>query len=93
MSADAPIVSRPYHPKMCCERCTFGSGEHAEWCHPSSATVTFTVEATWPSTEQPSGITQTYYIATDEQKRAYRSMLTARIGRDAYNAIFRNPEE
>lgn len=29
---DAPIVSRPYHAKMACERCTFGSGEHAEWC-------------------------------------------------------------
>ena len=48
MSADAPIVSRPYHAKMCCERCAFGRGEHAEWCHPSNATVSFEVEAKWP---------------------------------------------
>lgn len=29
-----PIVSRPYAPSrsMCCEKCTFGSGEHAKWC-------------------------------------------------------------
>lgn len=32
MSADAPIVSRPYHAKMCCERCVFGRGEHDLWC-------------------------------------------------------------
>ena len=28
-----PIVSRPYRPgENCCERCVFGSGEHAVWC-------------------------------------------------------------
>jgi len=32
VSADSPIVSRPFHPKMCCERCTFNSGLHADWC-------------------------------------------------------------
>lgn len=26
------IHSRPYNPKMACERCCFGSGEHARWC-------------------------------------------------------------
>lgn len=26
------IVSKPYHPTMCCERCVFGRGEHAGWC-------------------------------------------------------------
>lgn len=26
------ITSRPYQPKMACERCCFGRGEHAEWC-------------------------------------------------------------
>lgn len=26
--------SNPYHPNpaQCCERCVFGSGEHAAWC-------------------------------------------------------------
>ena len=26
------IQSRPYHPQAACERCVFGSGEHAPWC-------------------------------------------------------------
>jgi hypothetical protein len=26
------ITSRPFAPKMACERCVFGRGEHAEWC-------------------------------------------------------------
>ena len=26
------IHSAPYRPAMACERCCFGSGEHAEWC-------------------------------------------------------------
>lgn len=26
------LISRPYHPNMCCERCVFGTGEHADWC-------------------------------------------------------------
>jgi hypothetical protein len=27
-------VSNPYHPhpRHCCERCVFGSGQHAAWC-------------------------------------------------------------
>lgn len=52
MSADAPIVSRPYHAKMACPACCFGEAQHADWCHPSNATVTFTVEATWPTPDQ-----------------------------------------
>ena len=30
------ITSRPYqtaNPKQCCERCVFGTGKHAEFCH------------------------------------------------------------
>ena len=38
-----PITSRPFHPDKCCERCVFGSGEHAEWCRagiiPFSGTI------------------------------------------------------
>jgi hypothetical protein len=28
------LVSRPYNPDPdhCCERCVFGTGQHAEWC-------------------------------------------------------------
>lgn len=26
------IHSQPYRPTMACERCVFGSGEHAGWC-------------------------------------------------------------
>ena len=26
------IHSAPYRPAMACERCCFGSGEHADWC-------------------------------------------------------------
>jgi hypothetical protein len=28
------VVSRPFRPASdtCCERCVFGSGEHATWC-------------------------------------------------------------
>lgn len=26
------IVSRPYNPKMACERCAFNRGPHALWC-------------------------------------------------------------
>lgn len=29
---DAPIYSRPNHPKMACEACVYGWGEHADWC-------------------------------------------------------------
>lgn len=29
-----PLQSRPYrpNPEMACEKCVFGSGEHADWC-------------------------------------------------------------
>jgi hypothetical protein len=35
------ITSRPYKPDSakCCERCVFGSGEHAEWCEKLRAEV------------------------------------------------------
>lgn len=26
------IKSRPYSPKACCEKCVFGSGDHAPYC-------------------------------------------------------------
>jgi hypothetical protein len=26
------IVSKPFHPKMCCEACVFGQGFHEDWC-------------------------------------------------------------
>lgn len=87
MSADAPIVSRPFHPKMACPACVWGRGEHAEWCHPSNATVTFKVEAKWPSTEQQSGITQTYFTATEQQNQAYERMVAARMMNDKTSAI------
>ena len=35
-----PIVSRPYRPgEKCCEKCAFGSGEHALWCQERSAEI------------------------------------------------------
>ena len=30
-----PIKSRPMFHSTACERCVFGSGEHAEWCDES----------------------------------------------------------
>jgi len=27
------LQSMPYRPAQCCEKCVFGSGEHAEWCN------------------------------------------------------------
>jgi hypothetical protein len=31
---DSELQSRPYHPAatQCCEKCVFGSGEHAPFC-------------------------------------------------------------
>lgn len=33
------IVSRPFKPAMACERCVFGTGQHAEWCESRSASM------------------------------------------------------
>lgn len=34
----ADIHSNPYRPdpEQCCERCVFGTGEHADWCEEDS---------------------------------------------------------
>jgi hypothetical protein len=35
------ITSRPFAPKMACERCVFGRGEHAEFCEVVLRGLTF----------------------------------------------------
>lgn len=30
--SNAAITSRPFKPAMACERCVFGTGDHALWC-------------------------------------------------------------
>ncbi|MFH1111002.1 MAG: hypothetical protein V1790_17655 [Planctomycetota bacterium] len=39
----ADLRSRPYNPDpaMACEKCVFGTGEHAEWCSKRSAHCSF----------------------------------------------------
>ena len=93
MSADAPIVSRPFHPKMACPACVWKRGAHAEWC------VTPTPELPEPMQEfmgrlkrdaaEPLGgqFQQTYFTATEQQNQAYERMVAARMMKDKTSAI------
>jgi len=40
---DNEIKSRVYRPNpyKCCERCVFGSGEHADWCMEGTEDILF----------------------------------------------------